>query len=800
MKFTLSALRSWINCPLTALQLAKQLTLTGLETTLIPSELVPFQGVVAGEIIHVQAHPNADRLRICKVHCGSEEKSIVCGASNVRVGLKVAVAQIGAELPQGLVIQPRVIRGVQSEGMLCSLTELGLQEVFARDAINPGIWELPNDIPLGVHLWEHMKWGEPTLDTQVPPNRGDCLSILGIAREIAALNRLEWSPVKVMPVNATQSEIFTVKVIAPEACPRYVCRVLRGLNSTVPTPWWITQRLWREGIRSINAIVDITNYILLEWGAPLHAFDLKRLSGSIEVRYARPQETLCLLNNKKVDLRADTLVIADAEGVQALAGIMGGLSSSVTDSTTDILLESAFFSPEAIAGHARYYGLMTDASYRFERGVDPALCLTVIEYATALLLDLCGGKAGPLNKVEYASALPAIPTLTLSDAKLQKVLGIQLPDSVLIEGLTHLGLVTVASESAHTKIWKGKRPSWRFDLNEEVDLIEEVLRWHGYEHIPAKIPTFPVGFHSHHEVREQIHRMRNFLAAQGYYETLNYSFTSARYQQQLDPNNLPITLENPISNKLNVLRTQLWPGLLTTLQYNQHHRQQPYAFFEVGTVFLAEADKITEQCHIGGVVSGSALPEQWGVSSRHIDYFDVKNVVQNALNLLDNQGSYTYQSSIHPALHPGQSSAVFHNGKQMGWIGALHPKLYTQFDLVEPVYLFEWRLPEKLHSKQVTFKSFSNFPYMRRDIAFWVDKNVSFETLRTVILENAGSYLQDLRLFDIYQHPVNSMQRSIALGLLWQHTDRTLTEQEVDKWQVNIIHALQSQCGVVIRE
>jgi phenylalanyl-tRNA synthetase beta chain len=801
MKLALSWLQQWVGLPFNEAHIAEQLTIAGLETHLVDSKVVPFSQVVSGRITQVDLHPNADRLRLCTVDCGAVHapKQIVCGASNVRPGLMVATALLGATLPSGLTIKPRKIRGIKSEGMLCSLEELGLQAIFIQDQLPSTIWELPQELALGVDLWDYLGLGEICLDVQVTPNRGDCLSAVGIARELSVLHQRQLKTPTPSTVPAKVSDALTVHVDRPEACPRYTGRIILDINPAAKTPWWILKRLYQAGINSLNAIVDITNYVLLEWGAPLHAFDLEKLSGPLEVRLAS-NEKLHLLNDKIIDLQSDTLVIADHRGPLAVAGIMGGLSSAITSSTVNIFLESAFFTPNAIAGRARHYGLMTEASYRFERGVDPELCQKALLWATQLLVEICGGSPGPVITVESLSALPKAQEITLSQSDVTKVLGIALPGTTITEYLTRLGVevrsgpykgTTPQKEDAETMTWSLKRPTWRFDIVNKVDFIEELARLSGYANIPAQLPTFSAYFQPIQSTQNALEKWRSFLADQGYIEVINYSFTALTHQKLLDSETTPVVLKNPISRELNVLRTQLWPGLLATLKYNCQHRRQPYSFFECGTVFSQSTNGIDECTHVGGVIAGDLLPEQWGAPKKPVDFFDIKRIVYNSLQVIDPQSGYTNIPAIHPALHPGQSSRLCRGGKKVGWIGALRPNLYNYFELTSPVYLFEWELNESIPTGVKTFQSFSRFPSIRRDIAFWISKDILFESIRKTIIESAGEYLQDLTLFDIYSAENSSNQRSLALGLIWQHPQRTLIDQEVDAWKNQIMQALQ---------
>lgn len=827
MKFSENWLRTWINPPINRTQLADQLTLAGLEINAVTPVANRFSGVVIGQIQQIAPHPHADRLQVCEVRVDPTAPlvTIVCGASNVRAGLIVAAALPGAILPNGLHIQTRTLRGVISQGMLCAAQELDLQELALNNATTQGLLALDETWPIGTDLWQHLDLEDHCLALQITPNRGDCLSLQGIAREVAALTG---SPMQLPAYPDTVpalSDTWPIQVTDTTACPRYLARIIRGLNPQAKTPYWMAERLRRSGLRSIHPIVDISNYVLLELGGPLHIFDLHRLSGKLAIRRAYAGESLVLLNEKTVSLETNTLIIADEQGPQALAGIMGGLASAVSENTTDILLESAFFTPIALAGRARQYGLMTDASYRFERGVDPAVCQQAMARASQLLLAICGGTAGPIIALEIYSQLPTPPKITLRKQRLTRLTGLDLPIATLENSLTRLGIeilsTTPAASSAceqpallqnqdsarnrgqmtDEKRWEVQAPTWRFDLKAEVDLIEEITRLHGYDQIPIRLPHLSLQLSPKNPHREQHRQLRQYWVHQGYHEVINYSFTSNAQQIVLDPKASPILLANPLSAELAVLRTGLWPGLINNAIYNQHRQQSRLSLFEIGTVFLKQAQGIVlEQTCFSGIATGTALPEQWGVSAGDIDFFDLKNLVQNSLLSVDTDAHYHFEYNSHPTLHPGQSSQILRNDQPIGWLGALHPKLISTFALSGPVYLFECRLDSlSSNPKPKRFQAFSPFPTVRRDLAFWVADQLSLDHIMMVIRAAASKSLIDLKLFDVYQ-PTGQSQRSLAVGLVWQHPTRTLTESEVDHWQQQVIDALQSDCNIQLRD
>lgn len=813
MKLTETWLRTWVNPALTLSQITEQLSLAGLETEIIESRVQKFQGIIVGKIEQVEKHPRADRLTVCRVDCGLEQipqKNIICGASNVRPGLRVAVALPGATLPNGMVIEKRNLRGVDSEGMLCSLQELGLLSLFPKEAATqPGIWELSCNFTIGADLWNYLKLSQSIIDVQVPPNRGDCLSAMGIARELGSLNNFSL-PHSILPTfNESLEDNFPITVHTPKACPYYSGRILRNLNSNAKVPYWILERLQCNGLRSVNAIVDVVNYIMLEWGAPLHAFDLSHLQQDITLRFAHPNESLELLNQRTIQLNERSLVIADNTGPQALAGILGGQKSAVSHTTTTIFLESACFNPEVIQRSAALYEITTDASYRFTRGVDVTICKQALSWATELLLKICGGQAGPVNELNHEEYQRKSQEILLRLPQISKVLGIKLPLSTIENFLNRLGILytPVASEEVSeysensAPVLSLKPPHWRFDLIHEVDVIEEIARLHGYNQLPTQLPRFSVDFSKKTQNDKSIlTRCRYFWMDQGYYETIHYSFTSSTIQQRLDPKNSALVITNPISNELNVLRTHLWPGLINTLSYNHRHQQTKCAFFEIGTVFLNTEQGILEIPHLAGIASGPVLQEQWGAVARPLDFFDIKQIVQNSLSILNPYTRCIYKTAEHPALHPGQCSQIYQDKEAIGWVGALHPKLYTHFGLTSPVYLFEIQLNTNARNSFSHFQPFSKFPSVRRDLAFWVSNKISFSSLEATIRKQAGDCLQDLRLFDIYQNPDRSAQRSLALGLIWQHVSRTLHDKEVDQWQNAVIQALRNEWNIQLRD
>lgn len=794
MKISEQWLREWVNPRMTTTQLAEQLNLAGIEVASVSPIAGHFERVIVGQILEAKPHPNASRLQLCQVDIGAQAPlAIVCGASNARVGIKVAVAQIGAVLPNGITIKEVKLRGALSQGMLCSSQELGLSTP------SEGILELPEDAPLGHDLRAYLQLDDQSLDIHLTPNRGDCLSIQGLAREVAALTEHPLTK-PAMPIPAiTMTDLYPVKVESEGDCPCYLGRLIRGIDPQAVTPRWISERLFRSGLRTIHPVVDVTNYVLLELGQPLHAFDLARLHGMITVRRAQQGETLTLLDGKTVTLDVKTLVIADEKQVQALAGIMGGQFSAVQETTTDLFLESAFFSPAIIAGRARHYGLQTESAYRFERGVDPQLARQGLERATQLILAIAGGQAGPVVMKSCSTTPPPWPSILLRARRVEKLLGIVLTSTQIENYLQRLGMPGQYLEQEVA--WQVTPPSWRFDLKQEVDLIEELARLHGYEQIPATQPTAQLSFSPLSVQRRARDVLQSLLAARDYQEVITYSFVEPSWQAHFVEQNKALTLVNPISSDLSVMRASLWPGLVHTACYNQKRQQTRIRFFEIGTCFQWHAGQIQQVPHLGILASGTVLPEQWGSTKQATDFFTLKADVSALFAQLGLLDSIQFVIGEHPALHPGQTAQILCNGKNIGYIGRLHPQHQTQFDLAEPLYLVEIILDDWLNIPLPQFQSFSKYPKVRRDLSFWLDKGIAAAAIMQQAKLVAGPWLQDLYLFDVYENKKqDTLQRSFALALLWQHAERTLTDTEVDESFAKIIHSLQQQFAIQLRE
>ena len=608
MKFSEQWLREWVNPKIATEDLAMQLTMAGLEVDAITPVAPAFEGVVVGEVLSVEPHPDAGNLKVCKVNIGKTAPlSIVCGAQNVRTGMRAPTACIGAKLPDDLVIKQARLRNVLSEGMLCSARELGLVENAE------GLMSLPADAKPGMDLRDYLQLDDVAIELGLTPNRGDCLSVAGISREVGFLNKCPVTALSMDAVKATVADEFRIEVQAPEACPRYAGRIIRGVNPQIPTPLWMQERLRRSGVRSISAIVDVTNYVMLELGQPMHAFDLARLSGGIQVRYAKSGETLQLLDGQQVALANDTLVIADHKKAVAIAGIMGGLETAVTDQTGVLFLESAFFSPGCIAGRARRYALHTDSSHRFERGVDPELPRKAMERATALLLEIVGGEAGPITDAIHKQHLPVHAPIRLRADRLQRLLGVAIPNDEVTDILKGLGMqVTGAGRDDWTVI----SPSYRFDIALEVDLIEEIARIYGYARLPKTHPVVQLKIVQRTASQQKERQVRQSLVDRGYHEAITYSFVDPRLQQLLDPDEDAVALANPISADMAVMRTNLWPGLIQAVINNHNRQQKRIRLYELGVSFVKRGSQVKEEKVIAGVAFGSIYPEQWGIQQR----------------------------------------------------------------------------------------------------------------------------------------------------------------------------------------
>ncbi len=787
MQFSENWLRTFVDTKLTSAELSHALTMAGLEVEDEQPAGAAFTHVVIGEIVEAAKHPDADRLQLCKVNIGTETLQIVCGASNARVGIKVPCALVGAELP-GISIKQAKVRGVDSFGMLCSSKELGL----AAEAV--GLLELPNDAPIGTDIREFFQLNDNLLTLKLTPNRADCLSILGIARDVAAITGDTLIGTTLQPNLVESQAKKAVKVTATEACPAYYGRVIEGVNAQATTPDWMIRNLERSGIRSINAIVDITNYVLLEFGQPLHAFDLAKISGDVQVRFANANEEIKLLNDTQIKLKADDLVIADTglnngSGAIALAGIMGGEPTSVTGTTTDIFLESAFFTPDAIAGKARRLGLSTDSSFRFERGVDFGNTKNALERATGLILQLCGGKAGEISEV--VNKLPARNTVNLRYARLISVLGITISQAEVAKILTQLGFEFTETDG----VFAVKAPSYRFDIACEEDLIEEIARLHGYDKIPAIAPQAALNMLPAPEAALNLAWARDVLVSQGYQEIITYSFVDESWERDLLGNANPIKLKNPIASNLSVMRSGLWGGLLDTLTYNLNRKQERAMLFEIGSTYHPAKTGYLEVARLSALFYGASRPEQWASATKDVDFYDVKAHVDL---LTHNQAEYRVEA--HCALHPGQTARVYLHGQPIGWIGKLHPKWQQHYSLAKSTFLFELETAPLLMKAVPVYQEVPKTLAIRRDLAVVVDANVAVQAILGAIENARIPLVSQVQLFDIYQGKgIPENKKSLALSVFMQDTHKTLVDNEAEAAMADLLQLLEKQFGASLR-
>jgi phenylalanyl-tRNA synthetase beta chain len=792
VKLPLSWLAEWVSFEGTPEELSARMTAAGFEVEALERAAPPFDGVVVARIDGCAPHPEAQRLQICSVDDGSAQPlQIVCGAANARPGLRVPLARVGAVLPGGLEIKAARLRGVASNGMLCSAKELGLAQA------SEGLLELAADAPVGTSLREHLDLDDAIVEIKVYPNRGDALSVLGLAREVAALSGAALHGPRFDPVKASCADTHPVRVEAPQAAPVFVSRVLRGLNNQAPTPHWMQERLRRSGLRPISPIVDVTNYVMLELGQPMHAYDLTLLEGGMIVRHARVGETLVLLDERRLPLDPDMLVIADRTRPIGLAGIMGGKGTSISATACDVLLEVAWFAPDAILGRARRAGLATDASQRFERGVDFRGQRRAAERATELLLQICGGTAGPVQELVHTAALPGREPVRLRRTRLHRIAGTELPDSEVAAALAGLGLAPSADEEG----WNVTPPSWRYDLSQEADLIEEVLRQVGFDRVPEADASQSQRFRTFHEGRPDERALLDLLVARGYHEAICYAFTDPTLQGRLLPHIPPVLLANPISADLAAMRLSLWPGLLRAALENRRRQQERVRLFELGTVFHRESGSIVESPRLAGVVLGSRHPEQWGAAASPADFYDLKADVAAVLALARPGVPATFEAGGADCLHPGRSATVRLGGDAVGVLGELHPGVARELEFPASPLLFELNLNVLLQAFVPQAQEVSRQPHVRRDLAVTLPEATPFGTIRDRVTVAAGPLLRELRAFDVYHGPgIETGRKSIALGLIFQDNNRTLKDEEADALMARIAADLQSNLDAKLRD
>ena len=791
MKISENWLRTWVNPAIDSDTLSNQLTMLGLEVDGMDPAAKPFTGVVVGEVLTVVQHPDADRLRVTTVNIGSGEPlQIVCGAPNVRVGMKAPVATIGAVLPGDFKIKKGKLRGVESQGMLCGASEIDLEDKI------DGLLELPSDAPVGINIREYLNLDDHVIDISITPNRGDCFSIRGIAREIGVINQLPVTVPDIKHVVATITDEKKV-VISTDGCPRYLGRVIKNVNTKASTPIWMERALARSGIRQHSILVDITNYVLIELGQPLHAFDGDKVQGSVQVRQATAAEKLTLLNEQKVELSEKVMVIADDAKALAIAGIMGGISSSVTDETTEIFLESAFFAPLAIAGRARSFGLHTDASQRYERGVDFELPMIAMHHASQLIQELAGGEFGPITVAEQAELLPTREAIELNQAQVDQLLGYQVESDFITDALTRLGCTVIVKAVGE---WTVVPPSHRYDMTIYQDLIEEVARIHGYDNIQMSLPVIDVKLAKHQDQFE-LPQLRQTLVTLGYQEAISFSFSDLKLEKQLNPSVNPLALANPISSDLAVMRSTLLSSLIPCVQYNINRQQSRVRFFELGLRFdYQNAKNINDLKQIptlAMIAVGAKTAESWHGKPQSMDFFDLKGEVEELLGAARVQADYV--RSTREWLHPGQSAEILVAGKSIGYLGRLHPSLEDELDL-GTTWVAELDQLAVLQTYVSNFTELSRFPSVRRDIALLISDNINVSEIQQLIGKAGGELLDSSWLFDVYTgQGVENGKRSLAFALLWQHPSRTLEDAEIKSGMDHIIQVLESTYQATLR-
>mgnify|MGYP006145295019 FL=1 len=795
MKFSESWLREWVNPAVSREALSHQITMAGLEVDGVDAVAAEFNGVVVGEVVECGQHPDADKLRVTKVSVGSGELiDIVCGAPNCRQGLKVAVAMVGAVLPGDFKIKKAKLRGMPSEGMLCSYSELGI------DIDSDGIIELPLDAPLGKDLREYLQLDDAVIEVDLTANRADCLGMVGLAREVGVLNRAAVTEPQWQAVTPSTDAKVAINVKETAACPRYLGRVVKNVNVKAATPLWMQEKLRRSGIRSIDPIVDITNFVLVEFGQPMHAFDLAKLTGDIQVRLGNGEEKITLLDGSEVTIPNDTLVIADDARPLALAGVFGGEYSGVSDTTQDILLECAFFAPLAIMGKSRRLGLHTDSSHRFERGVDPEMQHKVMDRATRLVLDICGGEAGPVVEAKSDADLPKPAQILLRRSKLDKILGHHVPDSDVVEILERLGFSVVAGEGS----WQVTTATYRFDMAIEEDLIEEVARIYGYNNIPNVAPVASLRMSDHKETDLSLKRVRSLLVARGFQEAVTYSFVDPKLQNLVHPGEQAMVLPNPISSEMSAMRLSMFTGLLTAVGYNQSRQQGRVRLFETGLRFVPDIHAesgVRQQAMLGCVITGLQNDEHWSMESKTVDFFDLKGDLEAIIGLTVSASEFSFRVATHSALHPGQCAEILRNDRVIGHIGAIHPSLEKPFGLNGKTIVFELELDALLHTSLPLAQAVSKFPANRRDIAVVVDESVSAGDVMKLIRKVGENQLVGINLFDVYLGKgVEPGKKSLAIALTLQDTTRTLEEKEIAETVDSVVSALKTEFNASLRD
>lgn len=792
MRFSEAWLREIVNPAIDTERLVEQLTMAGLEVDSVEPAASDFSNIVVGDVEAIVPHPDADKLQVCTVSNGTDSLQIVCGARNVHVGMKVPLALIGAVLPGDFKIKKSKLRGVESFGMLCSEKELGLAE--SAD----GLMALPHDAPVGKDVREYLALNDNVIEVDLTPNRADCLSLEGIAREVGLLNKIDCQFIQPEAVVLEGEQTVFVKVEAADHCPVYLGRLISGIDASAQTPLWMQEKLRRSGLRSLGPVVDVTNYVLLELGQPLHAFDADKLTGGITVRMGRNGEKIVLLNDQEILLDEETLIIADDSSPLALAGIMGGAESAVSDSTKTIFLECAFFTPSAMMGKARKQGLHTDSSHRFERGVDPELQARALERATELIVKIAGGKVGPVVREASIDNFAERKPIHLRRARVSRMLGIEIEDAETKDILQRLGMLLEPVKDG----WIITPPSFRFDIAIEADLIEELGRVYGYDRLPRRSLMMRSDLKSRPESMTELDRIRDLLVDRGYQEAITYSFVEEALQKKLVPEVAGLKLKNPLSSELSVMRTTLWAGLLRAAERNLNRQQPRVQLFEAGLKFLPQGDELRQERFIAGLLSGSVAEEQWGEKLRDAGFYDIKADVEAILDLTGRRGNFRFEPAKHAALHPGQSAQILDNeGATVGWIGMLHPVLEKELGFDKHLFLFELQQLLIENYNIPAFEALSKFPHVRRDLAVIIDEAVSYTAVRDCIINLKNPAIKDLIIFDVYRgEGVELGRKSIALSLILQDSSKTLVDADIDAIVSQTLETLTTELDAKLRD
>ena len=795
MIFSESWLQEWVDPKLDTQDLMDELTMAGLEVDSSGPVARQFSGIVVGEVESVESHPDADKLSVCQVNDGGKSFQVVCGATNVRKGIKVPFANIGAEIHSGedkpFRIKSAKLRGVESKGMICSAEELGLEDK------SEGILVLPDDAPKGLEVQKYLQLNDTSIELTLTPNRGDCLGMLGLAREVGVISGQPVSEPEIPLVVPTVSDELPIHIEAKDGCPRYLGRIIRNVNLNSESPLWMQEKLRRSGLRSIDPVVDVTNFVLIELGQPMHAFDYSKLEGHINVRMAKENEKLVLLDGKEVNLSSEIMLITDSKKPVAMAGIMGGLATSVTESTKDVFLECAFFEPVTIAGKARRYGMQTDASHRYERGVDYNLQRKAMERATSLLLEIVGGDPGPIT--EAVGNLPEPVKIELKIELVSQVLGIEITKKEIIDILSRLGFSITNKNDESISVGV---PSFRFDVTLEADLIEEIVRIYGYNKVPSTFRFGAQSLASKPEALVPLQRVRHQLVAMGYQEVVTYSFIHPELSELVCGNEIQtVSLENPISEEMSVMRASILPGLLNTAQYNANRQQDRIRLFETGLVFTGNTGDYEQINRIGGLVSGSRYPQNWNNTDDVNDFYDVKGDVECILRLGGDNRHFRFQPAEFGCFHPGQCARIeSKEGALLGHLGALHPAIARKLELDTEIFMFELDLDAVQIGELPIASVLSRYPEVSRDLAIVINDSVPAEKILTIVRDNAGEFLTSLRIFDVYQgDAVEKGKKSIALGLTWQHPSRTLSDDEISVIISSCVNVLQEQFNAKLR-